>query len=259
MRNIKLEIEYEGTDFRGWQIQNSHRSSVAGHRSRTIQETIEAVLAQILQEKVKAIASGRTDSGVHAFSQVVNFKTSAKFPLIKIKKALNSLLPEGISVKKISSALDSFHSCRSARYKTYRYIIANSESPQVFLRKFSWHIPYKLDVPLMRQEARVLSGRHDFKSFCASGSSAKTTVRTIKKISIKISRLPPLGGNLILIDIKAGGFLYNMARNIVGTLVEIGRGRIKKRSLGKILHSKDRKKAGPTAPARGLFLAKVTY
>ena len=266
MRNIKLIIEYDGTNYAGWQIQKSPQSIVHSPQTKTIQETIEKVLEKILQEKVKVTGSGRTDSGVHALAQTANFRTSSPLPVSKIQKALNSLLPKDISIKEAKEADRDFHSRYSAKSKTYRYFILNSETKSAFLNKYVWHIPYRLNVSLMRKEADTLSGRHDFKSFCASGSSVKTTVRTIKKISVVVAvREPPLpqlsalSSPAIIIEIEANGFLYNMVRNIVGTLVEIGRGRFKERDLKKILLARNRKQAGPTAPAQGLFLVEVKY
>lgn len=248
MLNIKLEIEYDGTDFCGWQIQNRSQAKKA-----SIQEVLEKALHKILQEKVRVIGSGRTDAGVHALGQIANFKTESKIPLKNIQRALNSILPSSVSIKNITSVKNSFHSCDSAKSKTYRYIILNRKTPSAFRNKFSWHIPYELDLKLMRSDARALVGRHNFKSFCASGSGAKTTVRTIKRLLVRRS------SGILTIDIEADGFLYNMVRNIVGTLVEIGRGKIKKGSLCKILKAKNRTLAGPTAPARGLFLVRVEY
>jgi len=275
MRNIRLQIEYAGTDYAGWQIQNRGSSA-------TIQETIEKVLEKILQEKVKVVGSGRTDAGVHALSQAANFKTNSRMFPAKIQQALNGLLPGDIRIKKANYADNDFHACYSARSKIYRYIILNSKVSSVFLKGFSWHIPYKLDIALIKKEAKALIGRHDFTSFCASGSSAKTRIRTIKRISISVIARSPAkrddeaisgknylpvmtakesfnNSKLIAINIEANGFLYNMARNIVGTLVEIGRGRLGALSMDKILLAKDRKIAGATAPARGLFLVKVKY
>ena len=262
MRNIKLIIEYDGTNYAGWQIQKSPQSIVHSPQTKTIQETIEKVLEKILQEKVKVTGSGRTDSGVHALAQTANFRTSSPLPVSKIQKALNSLLPKDISIKEAEEADKDFHSRYSAKSKTYRYFILNSETRSAFLNKYAWHIPYRLNVSLMRKEAGALLGRHDFKSFCASGSSVKTTVRTIKKISVKEAlspQLSALSSPAIIIEIEANGFLYNMVRNIVGTLVEIGRGKFPEGNLKKILLAKNRKQAGPTAPAQGLFLVEVKY
>ena len=261
MRNIRLTIEYDGTNYSGWQIQNSSQLTAHSSQTKTIQETIEKTLQRILQEKIKLIASGRTDSGVHALAQVVNFRTSSKLPTANILRALNSLLPQDISSKQIGLVNDDFNARYSAKSKIYRYRIHNSSIPCVFFNKYSWHIPHKIDIRLIRYEARVLLGCHDFKSFCASGSGAKTTIRTIKNISIKAidNTLYANCYTLIVIDIEADGFLYNMVRNIVGTLVEIARGRFKAGSMKKILQAKDRRLAGPPAPAQGLFLVKVKY
>lgn len=254
MANIKLIIEYDGTDYAGWQVQN-------GSQKKTIQEVIEKALQEILQEKIKVIASGRTDAGVHAFYQAANFKTRSKLSPAKIKEALNALLPEDIAIKRVSRADQDFNSCRSVKSKLYRYLILNSRLKSAFLCRHAWRVLHPLNLKLMRSEARVLLGRQDFKAFCASGSSAKTTTRTIKKISVKAInyQLSAVSYPLIAIDIEADGFLYNMARNITGTLVEIGRGRFKKGDLKKILLSRDRRQAGPKAPSRGLFLVKVNY
>ncbi len=259
MRNLKLTVEYDGTDYCGWQIQKSSQN-------KSIQGTIERVLRKILQEKIRLIASGRTDAGVHALAQVANFQTNSEIALDKLQRALNGNLPDGIAINKIEEVGLGFHSCLHTKSKTYRYTILNRGWPSPLLRKTVYFYPYPLDIKLMRQEARSLLGKQDFKSFCASGSSAKDTIRTIKRITIKkvFPDLRPTSYeqkevNLIIIDIEADGFLYNMVRNIVGTLMEIGRGRFPKGSLKKILNSKDRKTAGPTAPAGGLCLIKVKY
>jgi tRNA pseudouridine38-40 synthase len=264
MRNLKLTVEYDGTDYCGWQIQNrcplplpDRQAGVA--RCPSIQETIEKILRKILQEKIHLIASGRTDAGVHAQAQVANFKTKSNVSLVKLQRALNGLLPGGISISKIEEAPFDFHSRFAAKSKVYRYSILNRKYPCALLRNRVYFYPYPLDIKLMRQEARCLSGRHDFKAFCASASNTKNTIRTIKKITIRKTNHGLNNGPLIIIDIEADGFLYNMARNIVGTLMEVGRGRFPQGSLKKILNSKDRKLAGPTVPACGLCLLKVEY
>ena len=252
-RNLKLEIEYDGTNYCGWQIQGRSKNKPS------IQETLEKTLRKILQEKIRLIASGRTDAGVHAEAQVANFKTKANIALDKLQKALNGLLPNDITVSKVGEVKLDFHSRFAAKSKLYRYTILNQPYPSAFLEDKVYFYPYPLDIQLMRQEARCLLGRHNFKSFCASGSSAKDTIRTIKRISIKKLTYGFKSAPLIVIDIEADGFLYNMARNIVGTLIEIGRGKFSKGSCKRILLSKDRKLAGPTAPACGLCLLKVKY
>lgn len=266
MRNIKLEIEYDGTNYRGWQVQNNRRAGGARRRSKTIQQAIEKALRKILQEKIRLIGAGRTDAGVHANGQVANFKTHSRIALEKLHQGLNALLPQDIAVITASEAKESFHSRFNAGAKIYRYVILNSPQRSAILRNYAYYCRYPLDVKLMRQEAGCLRGRRDFKAFCASGGSAKNTVRAIKRISIKKLpyRLSPItyhlnASSVIIIDIEADGFLYNMARNIAGTLIEIGRGKFPRGSLRRILLSCDRRLAGPTAPAQGLCLVKVKY
>lgn len=254
MRNLKLEIEYDGTNYCGWQVQSCHAP-------KSIQETIEKTLRKILQEKIRLIASGRTDAGVHALAQVVNFQTNSNIALDKLQRALNGNLPDDLAINKIEEVGLDFHSCFHAKTKVYRYTILNRGYSSPLLRNTAYFYPYPLALKLMQKEARCLLGKHDFKSFCASGSGTKTTIRTIKNISIHIKRcaLYAVHCTLITIDIEADGFLYNMVRNIVGTLIEIGRGRFPEGSLKKILLAKNRKFAGPTVPAKGLCLIKVKY
>ena len=244
--NIKLTIAYDGTRYGGWQIQKN---------ARTIQEEIEKALKKILKEKVRVTASGRTDSGVHAKAQVANFKTKENFPLVKLQAALNSSLPRDISVINIKKIASRFHSQYDAKSKLYRYTILNGRIEDPFLRNHYYKVPYRLDTALMRKEARVLYGRHDFRSFQAKSglSTVKNTVRTVKRITIKKDN------KFLHIEIEANGFLHNMVRNIAGTLIEIGRGYLPRGSMKKILRSKDRRKAGPTAPAKGLTLIRVRY
>lgn len=246
MPNICLTIAYDGTKYAGWQIQKN-----AG----TIQCEIERALRKILNEKVRLIASGRTDAGVHARGQVANFKTNKHFPLARLQDALNARLSKDISIVKIKEAHASFHSQYSAKSKIYRYTILNNAIGDPLSRNYYWKIPHKLDFSLLKKEAKVLIGRHDFKSFQAKSglSPIKNTRRTIKRLSVRKK------GRFLHLDIEANGFLRNMARNIVGTLVEIARGRFPANSMKKILLSRDRRKAGPTAPAKGLMLLKVKY
>lgn len=247
MRNLKLEIEYEGTDYCGWQIQSHNK------QKKSIQEILEKTLRKILQEKIRLIASGRTDAGVHALAQVANFKTNSPIPLIKLQKALNSLLPDDIVVKGIEEVNPEFHSRFAVKSKVYRYTILNRPYPSVFLRNRAYFYPHPLDINLMHRESRCLLGRHNFRAFQASDKVGRDSIRTIKKLKIAKDK------DLIYIDIEADGFLYNMTRNIIGTLIEIGRGRFLPGTLKKILFSKNRKLAGPTVPGQGLYLLKVKY
>jgi tRNA pseudouridine38-40 synthase len=266
-RNLKLEIEYDGTNYCGWQVQRSHHVTKSqSHQLKSIQEIIEKILQKILQEKIRLIASGRTDAGVHALAQVANFKTHSDIAPEKLQKALNGLLPDDISISKIQEVVQDFHSRFRAKSKIYRYTILNRVHPSALLRNMVYFYPYPLDVNLMRKEARCLIGKHDFKAFCASGSDAKDTARTIKRITIKklTYHLSPITyrlrePSLIVIEIEADGFLYNMVRNIVGTLIEIGRGRFPEGCLKRILQSRNRKLAGPIVPAKGLCLLEVKY
>ncbi|OGX14933.1 MAG: tRNA pseudouridine(38-40) synthase TruA [Omnitrophica WOR_2 bacterium RBG_13_41_10] len=244
MRNIKLHIEYDGTNYSGWQVQK---------KLKTIQSTIENALRKILQEKIRLIVSGRTDTGVHAQDQVANFSTQSKITLLKLRPALNSNLPLDITITKVEGVKRDFHSRFSVKSKIYRYTILNRPYRSSFLRNRVYFYPYHLDVGLMQKEARSLLGRHDFTAFRASGSSSKDAFKTIKRLKVARDK------DFIYIDIEADGFLYNMARGIVGTLIDVGRGKLSCGSLKKILLSKNRRLTGQTAPARGLCLVKVNY
>lgn len=243
MRNLKLTIQYDGTKYCGWQKQPN---------SSGIQGTIEYAIYEITKEKVNITGSGRTDAGVHALGQVANFKTNSSIPAARIPDALNAKLPKDISIIDCQEVSDDFHSRYSATGKIYRYLIYNKPYRSPLYKDISYHVRYELDIEKMRSEAKSLLGTHEFKGFMSSGSSVKDTVRTIHNISIDNS------GDLIVLEVEGNGFLYNMVRIIVGTLVDIGRGRIDK-SLEEIIASQDRGEAGHTAPAHGLFLKKVHY
>ncbi|NQT90102.1 MAG: tRNA pseudouridine(38-40) synthase TruA [Candidatus Omnitrophica bacterium] len=251
MRNIKLTIEYDGTSYKGWQIQQKRPEEIG--TEKTIQGVIERVISGILQEEIRLIGAGRTDAGVHALGQVGNFKTKSKMPMAVMQRALNALLPKDIIIVDIEEAKPDFNSRFNARLKTYRYQILNRDYSTAFDRLYQNHVPYKLDAKLMAREARVLVGRRDFKSFQAADKKVRNSIRNIRRISVRKD------GPIINIDLEANGFLYNMVRNIVGTLIEIGRGKLPPGSMKKILRVKDRTEAGPTAPAKGLCLLRVRY
>ena len=257
MPNLKLEIEYNGQRYCGWQTQRKTKN--CPRHSRTVQETLEGAIKKITREKVVLSASGRTDSGVHACAQVANFKTRSLIPPDKMLKALNAFLPDDIVVKKVRIVSDDFHSQFSSKSKIYRYFILNRPFNSALLKGKVYFFPYPLDITVMRREAGCLAGRHDFKSFCASGSAVKDTFRTIKKIQIKKFRNFLDNSGVLCIEIEADGFLYNMVRNIAGTLLEIGRRKRKQGELKRILFGRNRCLAGPTAPAEGLFLCRVKY
>ena len=244
MRNIKLTLRYVGTNYSGWQIQKNARS---------IQEVIERAIKKITGEKVSLMGSGRTDAGVHAEAQIANFKTRTKIPLENIQMALNSILAEDIIVSHIEKAGLKFNAQRNAKSKLYRYTISNSDFVDPFIRDFAAKCFYKLDMAAIRQAAKYLTGKHDFKSFQTKDRKEKYSVRRVKYIRIDKE------GELIYIYMEANGFLYNMARNIAGTLVEVGRGKISARSVKEILLKRDRRFSGPTMPAKGLCLVRVKY
>jgi len=248
MPNIKLVIEYDGTKFYGWQVQGKKEN-----RKRTVQGEIEKALLKILGEKISLIGSGRTDSGVHALGQVANFKTVSMMKPDAIMRALNGNLPEDITIISAEKVKSSFHAIKSVKAKTYQYQILNQVYRRSIGKGYFWRVPYKLNLSLMKKELKALLGKHDFKAFESSGAPRKNSIRIIKRISLSKK------GNNLTLKIEGNGFLYNMVRNITGTLVEIGRGHFSAGSMKKILKSKNRRNAGPTAPARGLFLVKVKY
>ena len=253
MSNFKLEIEYDGTAYHGWQVQNKTKARPHYQPKKTIQYVLEQVLKQVLQEDVKLIVAGRTDSGVHALSQVANFKSSSGMSLTRLRWALNCLLPEDVKVTRINKVSSDFNSRFCAKSKVYRYTILNRKysSPLLAGRVHFFHHP--LDVGLMRGEARALLGKHNFKSFQAAELRQRNPVCAIKRIKITKDK------HLLHIDIEADRFLYNMVRNICGTLLEAGRGRFPRGSMVRILESRNRKLAGPALPAKGLCLVKVKY
>ncbi len=247
-RNILLKIEYDGTNYSGWQFQKN---------SNSIQETIEAALKRITGRKARLISCGRTDAGVHALGHIANFKTDSQMPLLRLQRALNGVLPKDIVMKEVGEVPLKFNSLRDAKSKLYVYTILNDPAGCAISRDHIRHVPYKLNVGLMRREAGCLLGRHDFKSFQAADAEwrghSRSSVRTIKRLEVRKK------GDLIKIEVEGDGFLYNMVRNIAGTLIEIGRGKFEPGSMKKILKAKNRELAGPTAPAKGLCLAEVKY
>ncbi len=244
MRNIKLTIEYDGKDFNGWQKQPTKLN---------IQGTIEQAIKQITGEDVELNASGRTDAGVHALGQVANFKTNSQIPIEKFAIAINSKLKRSIVIKKAEEVDERFHSRLSCKKKTYRYIINNSPEGTAIYRNLETHIPQKLDLSQMKKAIKYFEGEHDFKAFKASGTSSKSSVRTIYKADIYQEN------EKIFIEITGNGFLYNMVRIIVGTLVEVGLGKIKPEKIIYIIQQGKRENAGKTFPPNGLYLLKVMY
>lgn len=245
MRNVKLTLAYDGTDFQGWQIQPGFR---------TVQETLEKAIAQLTgEERVRAKASGRTDTGVHALGQVVNFLSNTQLPPDVVLRALNAHLPEDLSVTHAEEVSLSFDANRDAKRKLYRYVIHDGRVPSPFLHRFACQSRRPLDDAAMRRAAEPLLGRHDFHSFETEWPNRASSVRTITHLAV--SRL----GDYLWIDVEADGFLYNMVRAIAGTLMNVGRGFWPEDEVSRILGAQDRNQAGPTAPAQGLFLMRVRY
>lgn len=245
MRNIKLVIEYDGTNYRGWQVQL---------KGPTIQGMIEEKLVLLTGETTHVIGSGRTDAGAHAFGQVAHFMTLSRMDVSSIQRALNGLLPPDIVIRRVEEVEEGFHARQQSKSKVYEYRILNRHLRSVFHRGYSWHVPQELDFEEMKKAAEILSGEHDFSSFRSVGSPTRTSVRTVIRADWRRS-----GDGLICFEIEANGFLKQMVRAIVGTLVEVGKGKISTEEFRKILDSRNRKEAGPTAPAHGLFLKEVKY
>lgn len=262
MRNIKLTIQYEGTKYNGWQIQNTqdiHQKNVI-----TIQGIMKKTIEKITGEDANIIAAGRTDAGVHALAQIASFRTSSGLSPEVLKKALNANLPGDIRVIDVSDTAADFHPRYDTTAKTYFYVICNMQIVSPFLYRYTWRLPHQLDFHAMKDAAALLTGRHDFSSFRASGCGAKHPVRTISDISLESMgsidfMSAALKGNFLKISIEADAFLRHMVRNIVGTLAEVGKGKLAPNDVQNILASKDRRLAGPTAPAQGLFLERVDY
>jgi tRNA pseudouridine38-40 synthase len=248
MRFFKATIAYDGSEYSGWQVQVDRPS---------VQQTLEAAIERITGEPTRIVASGRTDAGVHALGQVVSFSSVNRLSADELCRALNAHTPRDICVRDVREAPDGFHAIRDAKSKRYRYIVDDHRLPDVFQRRHAWHVPQRLNVDAMARAARVILGTHDFSSFEASGSERASSVRTVTDILIARS-----SGTLqdnIVIEIEADGFLYNMVRNIVGTLIEVGRGAQAENWVADVLAAKNRKAAGPTAPPQGLFLVCVQY
>lgn len=244
MRNIKLTIEYDGTLYSGWQRQKNGSS---------IQQCIEEAIKTITGEYVTITGSSRTDAGVHARGQVANFLTGTTIPAIKLPSALNSKLPRDICILEAQDMPLEFHSRYDSRGKRYSYTILNRRIPPAYMRSYVAHCPYELNYKAMCEALEGFKGTHDFAAFRSTGSSVKTSVRTIRDIQLEKQ------GDIVRLYIEADGFLYNMVRIIAGTLMEIGTGKLHAASIPEIIESHDRNRAGKTAPPGGLCLEKVYY
>ncbi len=262
MRTFKLTLAYDGTAYAGWQVQPGRP---------TVQEALEGAVERVISQRVRTVASGRTDAGVHALGQVAGFSADVSLSCEVLRKALNANLPPDIAVLDAAEAPAGFHPIRDALRKRYRYQLVDGPVRNVFALRFAWHYPYgRLDAAAMQRAAKALRGRHDFRSFESSGAPRKTSVREVFHLDVRRGRAgegPPCiapgqdadATDWITLDIEADGFLYNMVRSIVGTLAEVGRGARPETWPAEALAACDRRRAGPTAPPQGLFLVNVTY
>ena len=242
--NYLLTLAYDGTAYHGFQFQKN---------ALTVQELLEKSLAKIYREKIKVEAAGRTDSGVHARGQAVNFFAPPLLTPLQLPRALNSLLPRDIAAVRALVVPASFHARRDACAKIYSYTIDNGSAADPFHRCYAWHIPGSLDLAAMREGARFLVGKHDFKAFQSAGGTVKTTVRTLYALKIEQEK------EFVTITFQGDGFLYKMVRSMTGTLAAVGRRKRKPQAIQEILEGRERRRAGMTAPARGLCLEEVLY
>ncbi len=245
VRNIRLVVEYDGTTLSGWQRQDN---------APTVQQHLEEALAKLLTHEVKVTGASRTDAGVHARAQVALFHTERPIPLLGIRRGLNSLLPDSIAVQDVTEVADEFHPRFSATGKHYRYTIHRGRNRSPRWRFRAWHLIETLDLEALRAAVPALVGEHDFAAFRAAGCGAKTTVRRIA--SIDVTEAPD---ELLHVDVRGNAFLRNMVRIIVGTLVDVGVGRLTVPQVAEIVAGKDRTRGGRTAPAHGLELVEVYY
>jgi tRNA pseudouridine38-40 synthase len=244
MRWLKITVAYDGTAYAGWQIQPTEP---------TVQAVIEAAWHEITREEIRVMAAGRTDAGVHALGQVVGLSTESTLSIADLHRAVNAVLPEDVAIVSVEEAPDDFHATHNAKRKTYRYQIHNGRAPDVFNRRYVWHYPQPLDAATMHAAAQALIGKHDFASLESAGSERPDSIRTLFALSVKRE------ADRITIEVTGDGFLYNMVRAIVGTLVEVGKGRRDVAWVAEVLASCDRRRAGQTAPPQGLFLIRVEY
>lgn len=244
MPTFKLTLEYDGTNYHGWQVQPG---------LPTIQAELEAAIRQVSQQHVNVIGAGRTDAGVHALGQVAGFTTTAALSAAEWLRALNGLLPADIAVLAVEPVLDDFHARFNARSKLYRYRILTRPHRSALERNRAWHITYRLDIESMSTASKSLLGRHDFSSFQGSPTDTENAVCEISLLELMHD------GDELSSKIEADRFLKQMVRNIVGTLVDVGRGKLQAQDIKEILAARDRTKAGPTAPPQGLYLVRVDH
>ena len=244
-RNIKIILEYDGTRYHGWQRQAN---------GLTVQEVVEEGISKITEEDIRVVGSGRTDAGVHAMNQVANFRTNSNIKETGLFRGINSILPWDIVVKELAEVDASFHARYDAKSKIYMYQIYRGAVRSALYRDYAWFIHDTLDTEKMKGAAKLLLGTFDFSSFCAANCGIENHVRTVKSVDLAWDRR-----GMVKFCIEADGFLKYMVRNIVGTLIDVGRGKLSGAEFVRIVEAKDRKQAGQTAPAHGLFLQEVKY
>lgn len=262
VRNLRLLVSYDGTDFAGWQTQSGQR---------TVQEEMERAISELTGQPVRLLCAGRTDAGVHSLGQVASFETRSTIPTDRWRLALQVRLPRDIILRDVQEVPLRFHATYSAKSKRYRYLINNSTTDDILLRRFCWRFWPRLEIERMQTAANHLLGTHDFRSFESRWPNKATSVRTVQEVLIYRTRHAPMllgtashseqrgAEDFVVIEIAADGFLYNMVRIIVGTLVEVGRGARPPEDVLHILEGQDRRLAGDTCPAHGLFLVEVQY
>jgi len=247
-RHFQLILEYEGTDFQGWQIQP---------RGRTVQGVLQEVARAVFKQPVKIIAAGRTDRGVHALGQVAHFAVATRMSAGAVQSAFNAYLPDDVVVRDVREVSSRFHARYSAKAKVYRYTLLTQQWPRPRCRRFVWHYPHAVDVDRLRRAARVLVGEQDFRSFQsvdpARPERSRDTVRHVYRVDVWRQEA------CVHIEVEADGFLYKMMRAMVGTLLEVGRDDDPHKAMRRVLEARDRCRAGPTAPAQGLTLMRVLY
>ena len=266
MRNIRLTLSYDGSDYVGWQKQPNGRS---------VQSTVESAIERLTGETASVLAAGRTDAGVHALGQVANFRTECNLPCDNIRTGLQHFVPPDIAIREAVEVPLEFHATYSAKQKRYRYVILNDYVEQPFLRRYVWNRTCGIDACGMHEAGQVLVGKHDFRSFESHFPNKATSVRTVTELTVRRCDVWPVWnpinppsssgtveddrGDFVVLDIVADGFLYNMVRSIVGTLVKVGRGAWTAGGVRQVLEAQDRAQAGETAPAQGLYLVSVDY
>lgn len=259
MRNLKLTIAYDGTNYVGWQVQPNGLS---------VQQVVEDAVEQLTRTRTRVFVAGRTDAGVHAIGQVANFHTAANIPCHKVKLGLQRFLPEDVVIRDVEEVAPDFHSTYSATGKRYRYLLLNSRTPNPLLRHYAFRHSAPLDVDLMQEGANYLLGTHDFRCFETNFPNKATSVRTMHSVSVAREGGWPMWGPpagpgeetpFVVFEIVGSGFLYNMVRAIMGTLHKIGQGKWKPERMREIIEAQDRAIAGETAPAQGLYLMEVMY